>query len=88
MDSQRLNAVSNIQRHGDAPKGSVEAYNFEDGQLLTTVTKKTASKGDDSPSIASKSMGKTIFEPAMSEAEGTLSSKGSDDDYDETSDEE
>ena len=32
-------------------------------------------------------MGKTVFEPDMSNAEDTLSSKGSNDDYDETSDE-
>ena len=64
---------------GDAPKGSVEAYNFEDGQSLTSVRNKTAAKEDDSSSIASKSLGKTMFEPALSESEDTLSSKSSDD---------
>ena len=73
---------------GDAPKGSVEAYNFEDGQLLNTVRNKTAAKGDGSSAITSKSLGKTMFEPDMSEAEDTLSIKGLDDDYDRSSDEE
>ena len=52
----------------DALKGSVEAYNFEGNQLLTTVRTKTAAKGDDSSSIASKSLGKTMFEPDMSDS--------------------
>ena len=72
---------------GDAPKGSVEAYNFEDGQSLTSVRNKTAAKEDDPSSIASKSLGKTMFEPDMSESDDTLSSKGSDD-YDGSSGEE
>ena len=47
----------------DAPKGSVEAYNFEDGQLLTItiVMNKIVVKGDDSSFITSKSMGKIMF---------------------------
>ena len=73
---------------GDTPKGSVEAYTFEDGQSLTTARNKTVAKGDGSSSITSKSLGKTMFEPDMSEAEDTLISKGSDEDYDKNSDEE
>ena len=46
---------------GDTPKGSVEAYNFEDGQSLTTVRKKTAAKEDDLSSVASKSLGNHVW---------------------------
>ena len=50
---------------GDSPKGSVEAYTFEDGQLPTTDRNKIAAKGDDSSYTAYKSLGKTMFEPDM-----------------------
>ena len=56
-ESQRRQQYSEAEMvFGDAPKGSVEAYNSEDGQSLTTVRNTAAAKGDDSSSIASKSL--------------------------------
>ena len=44
-ESQRRQQHSEAEMvFSDAPKGSVEPYNFEDSQLLTTVRNKKAAK--------------------------------------------
>ena len=42
-------------------KGSVDAYNFEDGQLISSVH--STKKRNEDGSMASKSIGATKFEP-------------------------
>ena len=63
-EKQWLRAAQSEIVYGSAKKGSTEAYNFGEGQSVTSVHQGKRSSAD---SEASKSLGKTMYEP-MSEA--------------------